>query len=55
MNYALIGEKLGHSMSKWVHERLASHPYELSPLARDEVGKFLCERDFLGINVTIPY
>ncbi len=55
MKIGLIGEKLGHSFSKLIHERLADNPYDLIPLARDAVDRFLKERNFDGLNVTIPY
>lgn len=54
MKYGLIGEKLGHSFSKEIHESLG-YDYELREIARDELDGFMRERDFLGINVTIPY
>ena len=31
MEYGLIGEKLGHSASKEIHEQLADYSYELHP------------------------
>ena len=55
MTYGLIGEKLGHSFSKIIHERLAEFPYELRELAPTELGEFLRNEPFRGINVTIPY
>ena len=55
MRYGLIGEKLGHSFSKVIHERLCAYEYDLLPLPREEVGPFLTRREFAGINVTIPY
>lgn len=55
MEYGLIGEKLGHSFSKIIHEKIASYRYELVPLTNDEFERFMSKRDFLGINVTIPY
>lgn len=54
MKYGLIGEKLGHSFSKTIHEQLG-YDYELREIARDELDGFMNSRDFLGINVTIPY
>lgn len=53
--FGLIGEKLGHSHSPRVHKALAGYDYELVSLPRDEVDKFMRERGFDGINVTIPY
>jgi len=55
MEYGLIGEKLGHSYSKTIHGLLADYAYELCPLGRDEFHAFMEQRDFKGINVTIPY
>ena len=55
MRYGLIGEKLGHSFSKIIHEKLCDYIYDLIPLKPEEVGPFLTERQFSAINVTIPY
>ena len=55
MKYGLIGEKLGHSFSKIIHEAIADYTYELKELAPSELDGFMKARDFLGINVTIPY
>lgn len=55
MQYGLIGERLGHSFSREVHARLGDYPYELCELPPDGVEAFMRARDFLAINVTIPY
>lgn len=55
MKYGLIGEKLGHSYSKIIHEKLADYTYDLYPLTREEFPVFMERRDFTAINVTIPY
>ena len=55
MEYGCIAEHLSHSFSKEIHARLADYRYDLRELAPDEVGSFLQQRDFKGINVTIPY
>ncbi len=55
MKYGLIGEKLGHSFSKVIHEKIADYTYELREIPKDGLDRFMKERDFLGINVTIPY
>lgn len=55
MEYGLIGEKLGHSYSKIIHEKLADYSYQLMPLSREEFAPFMEARAFRGINVTIPY
>ena len=41
MNYGLIGEKLGHSFSKEIHEALADYSYELCPLNPKEFHAFM--------------
>lgn len=55
MQYGLIGEKLGHSFSKIIHEKLADYTYDLHPLPKQELASFLEKKDFRAINVTIPY
>jgi shikimate dehydrogenase len=55
MDYGLIGEKLGHSFSKPIHEKLADYTYEIKPLTREELNPFMEGREFKAINVTIPY
>jgi shikimate dehydrogenase len=55
MRYGLIGEKLGHSYSKIIHEKLADYTYDLIPLTQEEFGPFMEKKDFKAINVTIPY
>ncbi len=55
MKYGLIGKKLGHSFSKPIHEKLAGYTYEIKEIAEDELDSFMKEKDFCGINVTIPY
>ena len=53
--YGLIGEKLGHSYSKIIHEAMGYYSYDLIPLSPQELGPFLLSREFKGLNVTIPY
>ena len=55
MRYGLIGEKLGHSFSKIIHEQLADYTYDLIPLTREELNIFMTEKQFSALNVTIPY
>ena len=55
MRYGLIGEKLGHSFSKIIHEQLADYTYDLIPLTREELDIFMQEKEFSALNVTIPY
>ena len=53
--YGLIGEKLGHSYSKLIHEKLADYTYDLIPLSKEEFTDFMEKKEFSAINVTIPY
>ncbi len=55
MKVGLIGEKLGHSFSKSIHEQLADYKYDLIPLSNKEFENFMQQKDFDAINVTIPY
>ena len=55
MTYGLIGERLGHSFSRIIHEHLTGEPYELRELRPYELEPFLRNEPFRGINVTIPY
>lgn len=56
MEYGLIGEKLGHSYSKIIQEKLLeNYTYELHPIAKEELDAFMKAKAFKGINVTIPY
>lgn len=55
MKKGLIGEKLGHSYSKIIHERIADYEYELISLNQSEFQEFMINRQFDAINVTIPY
>ena len=55
MQYGLIGQKLGHSFSKEIHEMLKSNPYTLTELEPEELDAFFKAKNFSAINVTIPY
>ncbi len=55
MEYGCIGEKLGHSFSKEIHNALADYDYQLKELTKDELKIFMENKDFKAINVTIPY
>ncbi|MCR4648845.1 MAG: shikimate dehydrogenase [Lachnospiraceae bacterium] len=55
MNYGLIGEKLGHSFSKIIHEQFGIYDYDLKEIPRDGLDEFMRAKEFKGINVTIPY
>ena len=53
--YGLIGEKLGHSFSKIIHEQLADYTYDLIPLDKDAFHDFMKKKEFSALNVNIPY
>ena len=55
MKYGCIGEHLKHSFSKEIHNMLSSYDYEIREIERENLDSFMTEKDFLAINVTIPY
>ena len=55
MKCGLIGEKLGHSFSKVIHEQIRHENYDLISLSESEFHEFMKKKDFDAINVTIPY
>ncbi len=55
MEYGLIGKTLSHSFSPEIHNRLTGVKYELKELKENEVDSFFKQKNFKGINVTVPY
>lgn len=56
MEYGLIGEKLGHSYSKLIQEKLLdNYTFEIHPIERENLDAFMKAKEFKAINVTIPY
>ena len=55
MQCGLLGRKLGHSYSPQIHGLLGSDNHKLFEKEPEEVGDFLKNGDFTGLNVTIPY
>ncbi len=53
--YGLLGRKLVHSYSPLIHRLFGSENYLLAEVEPEDVGHFLCDCDFKGINVTVPY
>ena len=53
--YGLIGKNISYSFSKEIHERLKGYKYDIISLEQDDVVSFIKKRNFLGLNVTIPY
>ena len=41
MEYGLIGEKLGHSFSKIIHEKIADYTYELKEISKENLDSFM--------------
>ncbi len=54
MKCGLIGEKLGHSFSKQIHEEFNEYSYDLIEVEKSELRRSLL-KSFDGLNVTIPY
>ena len=51
----LLGQKLGHSYSPQIHQKLSDYSYQLFETEPEQIEKFLKSEEFQGINVTIPY
>ncbi len=55
MKYGLIGHPIGHSYSPELHGILGNEDYLLTDINPGDLNSFFDSRDFLGINITIPY
>ena len=55
MRCGLIGEKLGHSHSKIIHEMLGIYSYDLLEAKPEALGGIAADEKYRGFNVTIPY
>lgn len=55
MKLGLIGHPLGHSWSPQIHKLLIGADYSKWDLLPEELPSFMTQKDFSGINVTIPY
>ena len=53
--YGLLGEKLGHSFSKEIHESINNYIYNLIEVKKEDLDSFMINKKFKAINVTIPY
>jgi len=53
--FGLLGEKLGHTFSPLIHSYLGDYEYPLYEISPGNLDRFITERNFDGINVTIPY
>ena len=54
MEYGLIGKNIDYSFSPYIHS-LLGYDYGVRNLEREELADFFAKRDFLGVNVTVPY
>jgi len=54
-DYGLVGEKLPHSFSPYIHKKLWAENYELIELNKADAPAFFQNRNFKGLNITIPY
>lgn len=55
MHYGLLGRKLGHSYSPQIHRYLGNYEYKLYEQEPENIGTFLNNTPFSGLNVTMPY
>lgn len=55
MKYGLIGTNVEFSYSKKLHEMMGREKYELLVIKPEQLGLFLTKKEFIGINVTMPY
>lgn len=55
LRYGLLGRKLGHSFSPQIHKELGGYEFGLIEKEPEELEKFMTDKNFSGICVTIPY
>ena len=55
LRFGLLGERLSHSFSPLIHAELGDYEYPLYEKKPEELGVFLRQGDFDGLNITIPY
>lgn len=53
--HGLLGRKLGHSLSPEIHYLMGDPNYTLYEIEPENVEKFIKQKEFDSINVTIPY
>lgn len=53
--YGLCGKTLKHSYSKTIHNILGNTDYALMNMSEEDFYAFMKDRNFNGVNVTIPY
>ena len=55
MSFGLLGKKLSHSYSPYIHAMLGAYDYQLFEMEDEELDDFFENGDFNGLNVTVPY
>ena len=55
MKCGLLGRHLCHSYSPQIHKTLGDYDYRLFEIEPEDLSAFLTQKDFDGLNVTIPY
>ena len=55
MKFGLLGEKLPHTLSPKIHCEYFGLDYGKFELSKDQLKDFFNNKNFCGINVTIPY
>ncbi len=51
----LLGRKLGHSYSPLIHKQIGNYDYRFFEVEPEAVADFFARREFMAINVTMPY
>ena len=55
MEFGLIGYPLKHSFSKEIHNYISDYKYDIHEIDENNLDVFMNNKNFHGINVTIPY
>ena len=55
MKYGLLGEKLKHSFSPQIHNAFGIEDYILKEVSKEDLDPFMTAKEFMALNVTIPY
>ncbi|MGO1581196.1 MAG: shikimate kinase [Peptoniphilaceae bacterium] len=55
IEYGLIGKNLGHSKSPYIHKLIGGYEYKINSMDKEELKNFFKNKNFKGVNVTIPY
>ena len=55
MSFGLVGKKLSHSYSKLIHDAIGGYEFNLYEVAEGDFDKFITDRQYQGLTVTIPY